>query len=204
MAFPTNGVIDDFNRANEGPPMTGWTTFLADGMKVVSNAASFGGTGTASDNGVYYTTPTPGPDCEVYATMTTRNGSYCDLYARLVDIGSNTTDGYDFSYAGTNTLKMFRLDGNGATESWVQLGATETPTTADGDAWGGTIIGSALQLYFKASGGSWVAQGPGTTSSTYTLAGKLGMSVGPQTAIRIDDFGGGTLEAGSAPMFRGS
>ena len=40
MAFPTTGILDDFNRGNEGPPPSAnWTT-LVQGHKVVSNACT--------------------------------------------------------------------------------------------------------------------------------------------------------------------
>jgi hypothetical protein len=184
-AFPISSVLDNFNRANEGPPpSSNWTNWKGSGSKVASN--QWNPSGSGGDNGSYWNVQDFGPNCEVYVTGTTP-GAYTDLYSRLVDFG-NGGDGYDAAMSdSSNTIRYFRVD-NGA---YTAIGATISQAIANGDAIGLEIIGSTLQAYYKASGGSWVAQSS-RSDSTYSGAGKLAIT-GQGSTVFADDFGGGTI-----------
>lgn len=183
-AFPVNSVLDNFNRANEGPPpSSNWTNWKGGNAKVVSN--QWATDGITGDNGCYWNVQDYGPNSEVYITGTTLSGTYMDVYLRLVDFG-NGGDGYDFSMNdSSNNLKYFRIDNGG----YTQLGATISNTVANGDSIGLEVIGSTLTGYFMASGGSWVGQTT-RTDNTYSGAGKLAMT-SIHLATRADNFGGG-------------
>ena len=179
-------VIDNFNRANEGPPANGWVTIFGAGLKVLSNQAATDG--VSGDNGGWYTQQKYGPDCAVYATIVASGGGFCDLYVRGSGTTAATSCGYDFGMqAATNVLRFFRLD-NGV---FTQLGTSIAQTITSGDALGGTVVGGTLTMHYKTAAGSWQVMGT-VTDSTYTASGYLGMSFN-NTTQAYDNFGGGTI-----------
>ncbi len=197
MAFPTTGILDNFNRANEGPPPSAdWTTdplgFGDSGLKVLTNQCI--GNNSGSDNSGYWDTTTFGPDCEVYATIVVRpnTGQYFGVYARLVQIGAGTTDGYYVEYifqaAGTDTVSIYRIDN----ASFTVLGSAISQDFNLGDKLGLELIGSTLTAY-RHDGSSWASLGS-RTDSTHSAAGNIGLAM-HDVAI-ADDFGGGTVVAG--------
>lgn len=190
MAFPENGILDDFNRGDEGPPMTGWGD-LINGLVVSSNACTLSAAGA---NTSYYDTILTDDDCEVYFTITvapTTNRNVV-VYARLKDVGSSATvDGYLMRYTeGTDILQIARLD-NG---SETVLGADISQSLTDGDKMGLEIVGDTLTAYVD-TGGGWTSVGS-RTDSTYADAGYIGAGIGGNGTI--DDFGGGGL-SGAPP-----
>lgn len=188
MPFPTTGILDNFNRADENP-ITGWTA-LFNGFRVVSNAMK--GT-TAGSNFAYYSAATYGPDCECYMTIATKvpTGGAMAVLARLVDTGSiGTIDGYILNVAvaaGTDTITIQRLDNGVGTT----LGSSISQEVSNGDSIGIECIGSSISCWYKASGGSWTNLGT-RTDSTYTAAGRVGVSTTTDTSESFDNFGGGT------------
>lgn len=199
MSFPQTSVLDDFNRANEGPPpSSNWTTLFGAGSRVVSNQCVRGSAGSTGDNGSYWNVQDFGPDCEVFCTFATGGSSYLDCYVRLVNIGSGTTDGYDAAVSdNNNTFRYFRIDN----DVYTLLGAAESVTVDSGDSSGLRVVGDSLQGYFKDVSGANVYQliGGGRTDSTYTAAGKIGATFNNDTQA-IDDFGGGTVPVATRVM----
>jgi hypothetical protein len=202
MAFPTTGVIDSFNRADEDP--------LSDGGKWSIGPDDFGGTnnlrvasneclqGSATSSNGYRNDQDYGPDCEVYCTLaTTLPTTALLLYARCVNIGSGTTDGYAvyFNFSGTDDALICRMDN----DSLVGLGSSIVPPApyALGDKLGLECIGSTIAAYVFQSG-AWSQLGT-RTDSTYSAAGKIGVRIADSGSNgRIDDFGGGTVAAAGA------
>ena len=199
MAFPDTAVLDNFNRAAEGPPPSAnWTLLFGVGSKTDGTSYVRGSAGTSGDNGSYWNVQTFGPDTEAFVKVTTVPGA-ADLYLRLANVPGATTDGYDVSInAASNLLRYYRVDN----AVFTLLGSTESQTISNGDSWGGTIIGSTLQIYYKVGAGAWTAMGTGRTDSTYSAAGYIGVTLDDDTG-QLDDFGGGTITV-SPPMFRGS
>ena len=192
MAFPTNAtVIDDFS-PNDAHPMAGWTD-LANGLDAVSGVCK----GTVSDNISYShrTTPTYGPNSEVYVTTTTKTQNTYGFYigCRHTTLVFATTDGY-YVYAqtasGTDSIFIFRCD-NGAL---TQLGSTIAQEYANGDAIGLEVIGTTnnIKAYYKASGGSWGQIGTTQSDNNYTAAGYLALGIEGTTGA-ADGFSGGTV-----------
>lgn len=184
-SFPCSAILDNFNRANGGPPPSAsWTTawrpsttgFTVDTNTIVGS--------TGGDNSTYWNT-TFGPDVEVYVTMTdSTSGSYRGLAARLVSEGTSGVDGYEIVAFG-NEIFVQRVDDNSNTT----LGTVISQTYTIGDSMGMSIIGSTITVYYKVGAGAWTSLGT-RTDSTYSAAGKIGLR---SENIHWDDFGGGTM-----------
>lgn len=187
MAFPVNGVIDNFNRSNEGPPMTGWAD-LVGGVRVNSNV---GATSAGGLNLSYYDTILTVADCEVYVTIASNPANNRTIYvlALLGDISGSSFDGYGLKFnkvSGTDNLQIIRFD-NGVE---TVLGANFSQELVAGNKFGLEIVGSTLTAYVD-TGSGWTSLGS-RTDSTYTAAGYLGLGLSSGT---VDDFGGGGLAA---------
>jgi hypothetical protein len=205
MAFPTTGIIDSFNRSDEDP--------LSDGGKWSIGPDDFGGTNNlrvfvnearqgalAASNG-YRNDQDYGPDSEVYITLSVIPNTAVVLYARCVNIGAGTTDGYAcyFNFSGTDDALICRVDN----DSLVGLGSAIVPPApyAAGDKLGLECIGSTISAYVFQSG-AWSLLGS-RTDSTYTAAGKIGVKINDSGLNgKFDDFGGGTVVAVGAPTLR--
>lgn len=182
--FPTTSVLDNFNRGNGGLGAN-WSDIFA-GLTINTNVVA----GTNADNGAFYNPITPGPDSEVFLTISTLPGTnnVIQLWYRY---DTDNTNLYLIEYtqlAGTDTVAYFRIDGGGPT----QLGATINQDFAVGDASGSEVIGNTHITYRKPSGGSWGALDAGRSDNTYTTAGRIGFYM-QSTTGRVDDFGGGTV-----------
>jgi hypothetical protein len=199
VAFPTSSVIDTFNRANEDP--------LSDGGKWSIGPDDFGGTnnlrvagnecfqGLATSSNGYRNDQDYGPNCEVYCTINQLPSTSVVLYARCVNIGSGTTDGYVVYFdlfASPDSLVICRMDNDGLTV--LGAGITMGTNFVVGDKVGMECIGSTISAYAY-QGGSWSLLGS-RTDSTYSAAGKIGVRLSDSGSnARIDDFGGGTVVA---------
>ena len=184
-SFPVNGILDNFNRADTGPPPSAnWTTswrassggFLVSGNTVRGNAAG--------DNSTYWNVQNFGPDVEVYGTIIGSPASYRGVAARLVSEGTAGVDGYEVVVAD-NTFYITRWDNDAQTT----LGASIAQSISDGDSFGMSIVGSTITAYHKPAAGSWTVIGT-RTDSTYSAAGKIGLR---SENVFWDDFGGGSL-----------
>jgi hypothetical protein len=200
MAFPTTGIIDGANRADEDP--------ISDGGKWSIGPDDFGGTnnlrvsgnaiwmGSAASANGYRNDQDYGPGSEVYVTLAAIPDTAVILYARLVNIGAGTTDGYAcyFNFSGTDDALICRVDN----DSLVGLGSAIVPPApyANGDKLGLEVIGSTVAAYVFQSG-SWTQLGT-RSDGTYSAAGKIGVRLADSGAnAKIDDFGGGTVIGGT-------
>lgn len=192
MAFPTTGILDNFNRTNDPHPVTGWTDYY-NGWDLVSNA--FKGS-AAADWSVSYWNAGTFQNCEGYFTITTKdttNGSNVWLEFRVAQAGTNEYGYYIVAVtnsSGNDSLTLGYQDAGG-THSLLDV----FQEVSNGDSIGFSANDSTLQLWYKASGGSWTQLGTDVTDTTYTAAGYLELSC-YGTAWVIDDFGGGTIVSG--------
>lgn len=199
-AFPTTSVLDNFTGTN-GTDLPVYSSNWAllnsaqTNLEIQSNGAAPTATGTNAND---YWTTNFGPDSEVFLIVAAKGAdgnTFESIVARIQgEGGSNTWDGYILNFdpdAGTDAPSIARIDNASAT----QLGAALSQEYAANDSFGLEIIGSTLQAYYKASGGSWAALGTTRSDSTYTSAGKLGFQMyeTPTITGRLDDFGGGTV-----------
>lgn len=196
MAFPTTSVLDNFDRADEGPPPgSGWSSVAVSGassqLRVVSDTVK---TDSSSGSGVYASTY--GPDCEVYLTIAAwgANAREARIYLRLQEEGATTVDGYllvatRFDAITGGLLGVWRLDNNVETRLGSNVNDTSGLYTG-GEKFGLSAISDVLSVYENR--GSWGAASFTRTDATYSGSGKLGakFSFGD---VAGDDFGGGTI-----------
>lgn len=193
MAFPVNGVLDDFNRANEGPPPSAnwtntWFSAIAPaGLKVSGNALASGSAGNVDS---YWSASTFGPDSECYVTLGANpdEGNY--LGARLTTPSTTTTDGYELFNLGSGLNRLYRIDDSVQT----QLGANLSFSSVTGDGLGLEALGDQISFYKRVSG-TWSLVGS-RTDATYNTAGYIGAGIS-NSPCTLDDFGGGSI--GGAP-----
>ena len=195
MPFPTTGVVDNFNRADENPLSDGgkWTNpwFAGDGnLQVLTNQCAR--TVTFSD--AYRNDLNYGPDTEVFVTVAalaiTDDHAYLGLRLAL----PTSNDGYALASivdVGTDIWRVRRIDA----EVQTQLGADILQEVSVGDGVGLDMVSSTLTVYYR-SAGSWSSLGT-RTDGTYTAAGKISLGTGNDIP-RLDDFGGGTVVVAAA------
>lgn len=195
MAFPTTGILDNFNRAAEDPLSDGgkWSNPLLSGQGSLEVTSANQCAELDVNNGsAYRSNQTYGPDTEAFITASTvgANDEDASLYLRIRQVGAGTMDAYVLSaakLAGTDEWTFSRVDN----EVFTVLGAVITQEYSNGDSIGYEAIGSTLTAYYLPSGGSWSALG-NRTDGTYPDAGFIGLEIRLST-FRFDDFGGGTV-----------
>lgn len=209
MAAPSLSVLDDFNRANGGLG-SNWTTGLYTGTvapSISSNAVA----GSVSFAEAYWNPITPGPDTECFLTVTTQpgTGGFVYLHARSQSPGTSGMDAYELlmeKAAGTDTLTVNRV----INEAGTNIGS-RSQEISNGDSIGLVVLGAGatvtLQVWYRASGGSWAQLGADisdTNAARIVASGRIGAGSNDATA-RWDDFGGGTqVSAARAPALRRS
>src|SRR2546426_7508013 len=101
--FPTTGVLDNFNRANENPLGNGtWTNPWATGdgnLRILSNVVAVV-SGGFSD--AYWSAASFGPDAEAFVTITTL-GVTNDVYYLGVRATTGSVNGYELDVTHPNT-----------------------------------------------------------------------------------------------------
>lgn len=192
MPFPTTGLLDNFNRGNEGPPLSANWTAVATGHQVVGNAAVPGGEsfGVVS----MYNVSTYGADCEAYVTLATHITARMGVILRGTTLVEGTWDGYYVvAFTNTDDIVIERVDDDART----QLGAAVAFVWADGDKIGGEAIGGTIKGYIDDGGAGW-AEKISRDDATYGAAGYVGIrSYVTAGGAEYDDFGGGTVGAPS-------
>lgn len=198
--FPTTGILDNFNRADQGPPPSAsWDypigSFAPNGLSVISNTL---GRTPSNFGGTYWSASTFGADTEFYVTISTMVGSDTidiGLLLRIQSPGSGGTggagmDGYYVSFMRNSPnyqLIFYRIDN----AVFTQLGVTQTPgNLVVGDKIGIRMVGNEIQAY-RNTGTGWFVYGAPMSDGTYTGAGYVGTIIADPTG-RLDDAGGGT------------
>lgn len=179
-------LLDNFNRADEFPIATNWTTPSfsdgATGPDLVNNVGDF------NPGAAHYDLATFGPDCEVWLTATLTFGSIA-LRARMSGVGGVLAGGsYYQATFDVSGQWILRKVVSGSTTDLTDLTAF---TWTNGDQVGLVCNGTSIQAWRKPAAGSWAMLGSQTDSSI-TTAGYLGVS-SDDGGCTIDDFGGGTL-----------
>lgn len=178
-------ILDNFNRANEGPPpSSSWTTVGSNGLKVVSNqcvpevstfCAARWNTAFSADDFVFIDISTLGAVNE-----------QTELYLRW---DNASTNGYAvvLKYAsGADNLSIYRVDNF----VYTLLGATDTSQDfAAGDGIGFSVVGSTLTAY-RRSAGTWSSIFS-RTDSTYSAAGQAMVATNSGSTQILDNFGQG-------------
>ena len=191
MAFPTTGILDNFNRTEDPLSDSGnWT------MDVPTGDADFSTNGTqALDNSTpasgWRSDQTYGADSEVYALLdTATTDGFRTLWIRGSDFGTTGEDGYAIGIEKKTGSDQFFVDE-------VTNGTFDTISTVtdaefvNGDSIGGEAIGTTIRMMWKTSG-SWTEK-RSIADELHQGAGNIGMAV--TAATNIDEFGGGTVVA---------
>lgn len=151
--FPCNGVLDDFNRADEGPPPSikyGNQLLAADGTgcTVVSNQADCGNTMAA-----WWNLATFGPNSEVRAKLVTAADS--ELFVRSNDEGTGSVDAITVYVNSTATsIEVWKV----VSGAYTQLGGGIAQTVSNGDCLGLEVIGDNATVYLQAACSGGVEQ----------------------------------------------
>lgn len=197
MAFPTLGLIDQFNRADENPlGNSTWSGPIFTGesqLRIVSNEVL---PNSGSGDGNSYLSSTHGPDIEAYCTLTSTFATgYRVIFYFRSTVGASV-NGYRIAFRNVGGDQFVYIDRMDASVNTNLTTIDITDTVASGDKFGAEMIGSTINAYWKAGAGSWTNIGS-AVDSTYSAAGKTGLSL-VTAGVKIDDFGGGTL-GGAAP-----
>lgn len=195
MAFPVNGILDDFTRAN-GALGANWTTPITaqsgyTGTSEISGNACRRQAGT-TNSAATWNVSTFGPDCEVYATVAADPTTFPYLFLRSTSSSSNLTSYLIAVISGTGLLIVKSVAG-----TQTNLGSTFTQTVSTGDSFGMSAVGSTLTAYYKASAGSWTSLGS-VTDSSIAGAGYIGLQNSQNANSSHDNFGGGTLTSATS------
>lgn len=192
MAFPTTSILDNFNRADTGPPpSSNWTTGLlgaSSGLKVLTNQLKIN---TTVDGSGYWNVQTFGPDCEIYLKVATIGTGYQNYYlmSRITNPAGAWTC-YCFYMDVANGAALYKLTSTG--NSLLTSNAT---VCTNGDVLGISVIGTALVGY--KNGTSIISASDGSL----TTAGYIGLYIADQNGLaRFDDFGGGAIAAATLPV----
>lgn len=191
-----SALLDDFNRADEGPPPSAnWlrsrlAVIDGGGMAVVSLTAQ--GTAGSKQNDCFWT-QLFGPDMEAYFTVVDKAAGAVRIPYVGLRIQNPTLDairGYYATFLNDGEWQCYRYD---SSSSATMLG-NGALTMNNGDSFKGSIVGDLITLYRKPAGGAWGSVGM-VTDATYSGNGyiSLGTYETAAPAIALDDFGGGTV-----------
>lgn len=199
MAFGDFATLrDNFNRADQTHPMTGWTAWISSGLQVISNQCA---PMDAGDNASYFSTAMTGPDVEAYITIATHPaaGGQSSLSARLDPSTGGSGSAYSVEHnpvAGTDTIDIAKTIAG----TWTRIGGPYNQELAAGDKLGIRCIGNVIEAWVFTSG-AWTLVGsvtdsalPGTGNQNKIGFYNFGNSAG--TGARYDD-----LFAGVIPVF---
>lgn len=191
MAFPTTSVLDDFNRANTGPPpSSSWVTESGTGHEVVSNQCDPDTANSVSRWNTSYAAAQ-----EAYCTVidVPASGKYVGVFIRLASAG-----GYGSSAGSVeincfpSTIEVWQFSG----ATWSQLGATIGYTLSANDVMGMDASGATVAIYQNGTS-------LGTRTTAVTGSGYIGLIAGGTSSTpSVDNFGGGAIVVASGVIPR--
>ena len=191
--------LDDFNRANQGPPpSSNWTSGLIPGqlgLKVLDNTLVVDTTSTSS---IWWNASTFPADAEVsmlFADATTSAFRHLRLFLRVTQPGvAGQTTGY-FCQAEpdpggvTGGVYLRRIDSGAATAPLAQR--LDIPW-ATGDQAKCSMVGSQLCVSRMASGSGVWTELLCLTDTTYATGGVVGVGMN-HPELAVDDFSAGAV-----------
>jgi hypothetical protein len=198
-AFPTTGILDNFNRADENPLANGnWTCpalLGASDLQLYGNAvAAFANN---SSNDCYWSSASYGPDSEAYVKIIALpNAGSCNaVFARASNLNSSSFQTYWAEYcpvsgASNDTFTLYRFLNN--TSVSIANGIQEVSA---GDSIGLEVIGTRVRMLYKPSAGAWT-QILSVTDSNISGSGRIGLHSEENGLTTLDDFSGGTVALG--------
>ena len=195
MAFGDTGVLDDFNRSDEGPPPSSeWSTLIGSAFwEVISNQIE-GATGTWAPD--YYNVAIYAYPMEAFVTLGNAPSAYSSLEWGILNVGASW-DGYSLQWMPSDgELYVERQDD----ASGTQLGATIYQACSAGYKMGIWHEADGTIHIYLDSGSGW-SENTTRSDSTYTDPGYLGLATyAISAAQQFDDFGGGEVGGGSTVL----
>jgi hypothetical protein len=202
VVFPTTGIVDDFDRADEDPVSDGgaWSNPLS-GLgvgdpQVTSNqlAPPDGG-----DIGFCVRTEGTSADQEAYYTIATLPASPTFFIVSVRCAGTGLgTDGLDLRVRSDDGAWSLRRVVD-LTPTTVASGMLSGGALVAGDSIGLDVIGNTMTGHIKRGAAAWAEIVTAGEGGTLTAHGPLGLSIdvvtGTDTTWRIDNFGGGDVVA---------
>lgn len=198
-SFPLTPILDNFNRANEGPPPSAnWTgdfdPGFGDDLIVLDNLlqTSFGNGSAYWNQSIY------GPDCEVYSTVRIlvpdSTAWELHLWARmsLDPLKGYRMIVYSNTVGSPCDVELDVLDGGGHANDILDI--SNLPAIQNGDVFGMRFVGNTISCLRN---GVFLGQ---AVSTAVSGAGLVGITIGTaanNTNYVIDDFGGGTVKTTS-------
>jgi hypothetical protein len=198
-AFPTTGVLDNFNRAGEmplgngnwnGPIRPGHPQLKTDGDAVLSSGGN-------ADS--YWSSSIFGPDSEVYVTVDGKSpdNNYCiTLACKIANPNSGSFNAYWAEAcvaAGTDTWTIYKFTNDSPTA--LAMSGSDVELNP-GDSIGLECMPGS-QKFKRKSGGNWTDVKTSTDSTYNSVSGYVGLHI--EYGWTGDDFGGGTMVPAGAP-----
>lgn len=183
IAGPTTSVLDDFNRADQGPPpSSNWTTLGGGDLVVASNELAAGDAGACT---YYWNAASFGPNFEAFITLTDTGSASFNVWL----MNTTTYNGYGMAFNLNDDNARIVL-----VNTAVQSNLTSVShVAAIGNTYWIHKYGTTLTLFYKTSGGSWTEL-TSTTDATYSDSGCYLVVTIFNIGSQLDDFGGGASE----------
>ncbi len=183
MAFPDYPIVDDFDRPDEPPPMTGWAdSLVGQGFSVVSNAAM-----QIVGGGVHSYVPSLGilGDSEARFTLTTPPTGDFNFVGLMLRFRLVPQEWYGMYVFGSGVVQIIKY-GLGT------IGNTSVTLNND-DEFGIQAIASTISVYYRPTGGGAWTNILSVVDTEY-VGGYIGMvGADGSSAAVINDFGGGGI-----------
>jgi hypothetical protein len=183
VGFPANGILDGFNRQNQGPPPSASWKTLQHGHVVNSNRC-VGVTENDDNVSQWNVRQFPANDAEMYITWPSSNCQVAFYMTDLVSDASGPNNGYQAWVENSNTIHIIRMDAGVE----ITLGNLIHQTFSSGDSFGFESLNGVLTVYRKPAGGNWV-EIDHRYDSTYSHV--IHLILETWSLIPVDDFGGG-------------
>jgi hypothetical protein len=186
MPYPSSGIVDDFNRADQWPPGASWAgNWGTNGWQVKANRLTNLKGGW---DGIYWNTTYPSADYGAYITVVAVGADTKSLQVHIRrDNAADTAyfvSIYKVAGSGGDNWELYRRIA--AADTVIASDYTATRELAVGDQYGISVNGSTITAWHKPVGGSWTAVLT-ATDTQITAAGAAGLFSNDIGWI-VDDF----------------
>lgn len=200
MAFPTLGILDDFNSgaSQNLTARTGWgAVVLTSGdATFVTDITPIQATVTAGPGSNYYDTSSA--DAEAYCKLAAFNPNNNEFFlaTRITAVGASPTYyALDLANSGLNDFQIVKVVAGTRT----LIGSTITQAITNGDSVGISVVGTQVTSFYKSGAGAWVQKDTVSDSSISGSGFVGGVRATFTGSVSIDDFGGGGLASAPGP-----
>lgn len=198
--FPQNGILDNFNRANESP-LSGGGNWLhpfnphqAVHIDLINTSEIHS---ILDDMCSFYWATSFGAEQECYITFNhieTVTPGYFDLTLKIANPNLDTLTAYYLDIDFTTSPDTWQFGRFTDHDSYENVGSSFTQNISEGDSIGACYRGGKLYAYYKAGAGAWTEKTGGGIADVnlQSQQGYIGIYV-DRTDTYLDNFGGGTI-----------